>query len=720
MSSPRDTTTLFHRDDRRLKVLLVEDDEDDYILTRAFLTEIRGENFQLDWVADYEAGLAAMHKDQHDVYLVDYRLGRNSGLDLLRAAVARGCRAPVILLTGLGDHQVDSEAMRTGAADYLIKGQFDAPLLERSIRHSILRKRAERDLHQQLTRISLLNQITHAISERMDLKSIFGVVLDQLLLHLPVDYGSVYLCNSRADALNRAAIRRRTPAAAQGLALPEETSIPLARSGLTACAQGELLYEPEIANTSAAPLRRLSEDALGSAVAVPMMIDNKLFGILIAARARASGFSIGECGFLRTLCEHVALAAHQAELYQKLQDAYNELRQTQRAVMQHERLRALGQMASGIAHDINNALSPVSGFAELVLRTEKKLSETARRHLEHIKTASDDVAHIVTHMRDFYRKREENQPLLPVNLNRLAEQVIQLTRPRWRDISQERGIVVEVVAVLDADLPEIIGTESELREALTNLIFNAADAMSGGGVITLRTRARRGSPGGVKLSGHVALEVIDTGSGMDEETRKRCLEPFFSTKGQRGTGLGLAMVYGVVQRHDGSIEIDSAPDKGTTMRLIFPVRERPKTEFTDHVPPVASLPSLRILFIDDEPLLRELLKEILECDGHRVQIADGGRAGLEVFRAASLQGERFDVVITDLGMPHLDGRQLAEILKKESPSTPVIMMTGWGTLMKDEELPPHVDGVLNKPPQTNELQKALLRVTQQRNDRTNP
>src|SRR5213592_5198434 len=197
-------------DDGRLKVLLVEDDEDDYVLAREFLAEIRGANFQLDWVGDYDAGLEAIQKDEHDVYLVDYRLGKGSGLELLRAAISRGCQAPVILLTALGDHQVESEAIKTGAADYLVKGQFDAPLLERSIRHSILRKRAERDLHQQLTRISLLNQITHAISERIDLESVLNVVLGQLEIHLPVEYGTVYLFDTQAAILSQAAARLKS------------------------------------------------------------------------------------------------------------------------------------------------------------------------------------------------------------------------------------------------------------------------------------------------------------------------------------------------------------------------------------------------------------------------------------------------------------------------------------------------------------------------------
>jgi signal transduction histidine kinase/FixJ family two-component response regulator len=616
----------------------------------------------------------------------------------------------------LGDHQVDSEAMKAGAADYLVKGQFDAPLLERSIRHSILRKRAERDLHQQLTRISLLNQITHAISERIDLESILAVVLGRLEVHLPIDYGAVYLFNSQPATLSQAAARLKSQPPAATQAAVEELTMPLEETGVDACAKGELLYEPDVAKTEAPLLKKLSEIQMGSAAVVPMIVERNLFGILIAARVKADGFSIGECEFLRTLCAHVALAAYQARLHTQLKSAYDELRQTQQAVMQHERLRALGQLASGIAHDINNTLSPVSGFAELLLRHETNLSESGRRYLQHIKTASDDVAHIVTRMRDFYRKREEHQPLLPVKLNQLSQQVIELTRPRWRDISQRRGISVDVKLDFDANLPDIIGTESELREALTNLVFNAVDAMPDGGIITIRSRVCSWTPGRGRLRTptRVALEVSDSGTGMDEETRKRCFEPFFSTKGQRGTGLGLAMVYGVVQRHDGAIEIESELGKGATFRLVFPVREAPRPDTRESAAATDPLPPLRILFVDDEPLLRELVKEILEHDGHSVELADGGQAGLDAFRAAKQSGEAFDVVVTDLGMPHLDGRQLAQILKSESPATPIIMMTGWGTLIKGEELPSQVDSMLNKPPKIGELQEALRKATQRR------
>jgi CheY-like chemotaxis protein len=215
--------------------------------------------------------------------------------------------------------------------------------------------------------------------------------------------------------------------------------------------------------------------------------------------------------------------------------------------------------------------------------------------------------------------------------------------------------------------------------------------------------------GGDALPSDLMLEVVDTGVGMDEETRKRCLEPFFSTKGMRGTGLGLAMVYGIMERHEGRIEIESAVSKGTTMRLVFPIRERRSISAAgapSHSP--LSIGSLRVLFVDDEPLLRQLVGDMLRTDGHTVEVADGGQEGLGLFRQALARSEPFDVVITDLGMPGMDGRKLTLLLKQESPETPVIMLTGWGALMrKDDETPLHVECVLSKPPRLSDLRDAL-------------
>jgi signal transduction histidine kinase/HAMP domain-containing protein len=575
------------------------------------------------------------------------------------------------------------------------------------------RQRAEAALQQQFTRISLINQITQAISERQDTDSILHVVLRQLEDHLSLDLGTVALFDEQAQTLNVAALRVKNSRLLPRLGLNEGAVLPLAQTGLELCKDGKTVYLSDTVKAPALLHEKLACAGLRSAVAVPLLVENKLFGILLAARLKPDGFSSGDAEFLRLLSEHVALAAHQARLHTELANAYNDLRQTQQTVMQQERLKALGQMASGIAHDVNNALSPVVGFADLMLRSEQGLTTTGKRYLQHIRTAGEDIAHIVARLREFYRRRDDRESLLELNINQLAEQVVDMTRPRWRDIPQSNGVTVEMETDFAPSVPELIGIESEVREAMTNLVLNAVDALPNGGKIKLRTRVTHCDlhQTSAEHLRHVIVEVSDTGIGMSEETRKRCLEPFFSTKGKRGTGLGLAMVYGVMQRHEGSIEIESEIGKGTTFRLVFPVREMAVTNIDIQPAGPVSNP-LQILCIDDEPLLRDLLKEMLEREGHSVEVSDSGQSGIDAFRYAREAGRPFDLVITDLGMPYLDGRQVTKVLKHESPLTPVVMLTGWGAFMKEDgSAPAQVDGILSKPPRSKELRETLARFS---------
>jgi signal transduction histidine kinase/CheY-like chemotaxis protein len=529
---------------------------------------------------------------------------------------------------------------------------------------------------------------------------------------LCLDLGSVALFDAQAETLNVAALRLKNPLLSSKLDLREGAVLAIGDAGLQLCGQGQTVYVPDTLKGPVELAEKLAGAGLRSAVAVPLLVEGKLFGVLLAARLKTEAFSSGDCEFLRMLSEHVALAAHQAQLHSELEHAYNELRETQQSVMQQERLKALGQMASGIAHDVNNALSPVVGFSELLLQSEHGLTGLGKKYLKYIRTAGDDIAHIVVRLREFYRHRDDQESLQEINLNAVAEQVADMTRPRWRDIPQSNGVTLQMNLDLTPDLPDFVGNESEVREALTNLVLNAVDALPTGGEITLRTRvsAREVASADAPHPTYLVVEVGDNGVGMSEETRKRCLEPFFSTKGKRGTGMGLAMVYGVMERHEGNIEIQSELGKGTTFRLIFPVRKLEARGATaEHKTRMHE--RLQILYIDDEPLLRELLKELLERDGHRVRVSDNGQSGLEAFRSARQQGKPFDVVITDLGMPYLDGRQVAKILKRESPATPVIMLTGWGTIMREDgAMPDQVDGVLSKPPRCRELRETLSRV----------
>jgi CheY-like chemotaxis protein len=359
-------------------------------------------------------------------------------------------------------------------------------------------------------------------------------------------------------------------------------------------------------------------------------------------------------------------------------------------------------MASGIAHDINNAISPVTLYTDALLEQETQMSSQGRDYLRIIRRAIDDVGQTVARMREFYRQRERSSDLVPLELNPLVNQVLALTSARWRDLPQERGIVIDVRTDLPGSLPRILGTESDIRDALTNLIFNAVDAMPDGGTLTLRTR---------QVSPAVELEVRDTGAGMDEETRRRCFEPFFTTKGERGTGMGLAMVYGMAQRHDAQIEIDSKLGVGTAVRVQF--RAAPSAA-TAAAKPAATRPHrpLRLLVIDDDPLVAQSLLHVLNHDGHAVTTADGGQAGIDAFAAALGEGRPFDVVMTDLGMPYVDGRSVAAAVKALSPHTPVLLLTGWGQRLSTEQtVPEHVDRLLSKPPKLAELSAALAQLT---------
>ena len=245
----------------------------------------------------------------------------------------------------------------------------------------------------------------------------------------------------------------------------------------------------------------------------------------------------------------------------QLEDTLHELQSTQEQIIKQERLRALGMMAGGIAHDFNNALTMMLGYGELLHPwLDQHGSKREVTYLDHIVSAARDASHVVSRLREFYRPAEDNEIRVPVDLNDVVEKVVSLTSPKWRGKSRAEGVQIEVVSELGT-IPAIAGNAAELREVLTNLIFNAVDAMPQGGTITLSTQEEGDG---------ASILIQDTGIGMTPTERERCLEPFFTTKGDHGTGLGLAVVYGIVQRHNGRIEITSEKNVGTTFAIHFP------------------------------------------------------------------------------------------------------------------------------------------------------
>lgn len=393
-------------------------------------------------------------------------------------------------------------------------------------------------------------------------------------------------------------------------------------------------------------------------------------------------------------------ARHEAEAElertrDELQQSLTELRATQQQVVQQERLRALGEMVTGVAHDFNNALSLILGYAELLQHECRKHPGGANfvDFAQTIVTASLDAAEIVSRLREFHRPTEPGETHEPLPFNAIVEQSVAFTRPRWSSESIARGMPIEVVTELSS-IPPLRGNAAELRELLTNLIFNAVDAMPQGGRITLRTRS---------VGPRIELVVTDTGTGMTEEVRRRCLEPFFTTKGERGSGLGLSMVYGIVERHDGTVSIESTQGQGTTFIFTFP--SDTTAVVADEPAPFKNTRPLRILVADDQPIQCELISHALQRDWHKVDVASNGREALQLF-----ERHEYDLVITDKVMPEMNGDQLAAAVKSREAEARVIMLTGFGASIDPEEQSEFVDLIVAKPVSLAELRAAIAKL----------
>jgi CheY-like chemotaxis protein len=379
----------------------------------------------------------------------------------------------------------------------------------------------------------------------------------------------------------------------------------------------------------------------------------------------------------------------------QLEDTLGQLKAAQEQLVKQERLRALGMMASGIAHDFNNALTMVLGYGELLASFfEQEAPERERDQFKHLMAAAEDASHVVARLRDFYRPADQDELRVPVDVNLAIQQAVVLTAPRWRDKSRAEGIQIEVETDLHA-LPPFLGHSPELREVLTNLIFNSVDAMPQGGVLRFSTGSEEG---------RIRIAVGDTGVGMTEEECSRCLEPFYTTKGQQGTGLGLAAVYGFVQRYGGAIGIKSSKGKGSVFTLTLPgsaaVHAEPEPERKINQRP------LRILVVDDQEIIRQVIAEMLEADGHfALPVPDG----VEALR--NLSAGHWDLVISDQSMPSMTGSQIAAEMRRRNLQVPFILLTGFGDEMRAKGGNPEgVDLLLSKPVTASGLRKALQAV----------
>jgi signal transduction histidine kinase/CheY-like chemotaxis protein len=399
----------------------------------------------------------------------------------------------------------------------------------------------------------------------------------------------------------------------------------------------------------------------------------------------------------RTYLRHVETSAAQAAQAEKhvteLSHYIAEQERIREQFSQMEKLSALGELASGVAHDFNNTLAGILGRAQLLQRTDDP--EKLRRGLDIIIKTAEDGAKTVKRIQDFARQRRDHDFEL-VSIDQILMDASEITRPRWKNCAEASNIHITLNLEIGSNAL-VMGDDSELREVLVNMVFNAIDAMPEGGTLTLSTRT---------VGEQVVIKVVDTGIGMYPEVRSRIFDPFFTTKGKAGLGLGLAVSFGIIRRHGGNIEVESQYGKGTEFRVTLPVAEIAETRlikrelFIEEAPlaitatPSAAGPApTRLLVVDDEDFVRDLLGDILEGENCEVKLAQDGTEALALFRE-----HQFDGVFTDVGMPGMSGWELAREIRQLNKQIPIAIITGWGEIVgSNEQREAGVDWVVAKP-----------------------
>ena len=536
----------------------------------------------------------------------------------------------------------------------------------------------------QRQKFGALLTVSRAVVNTLDLNTILSTIAKQIREVINTDECSVFLYDEQAKVL--------VPAVCDAQSYVDEMMAVRLKLGEGITGTVALTGRGEIVNDAEADPRSLTVPGTppeqSSLLCAPLVSRDRVLGVITLSRIGARGFQVEDLELATLFAGQCSAAIANARLYENMKAAYNELREAQTQLVQSAKLNALGEMAGGVAHDFNNILAAILGRTQLLLQSVD--DSGIRRQLGVIEQAALDGAQTVRRVQEFTRVRQDER-FETLDVNRVLYGVVELTRPAWEAGAKRRGLVVNVHLDLKATLT-MAGTASELREVFTNLVLNAIDAMPVGGDLWISSHDEAGS---------VRVQVRDGGIGMDDDTRARIFDPFFTTKDVKGTGLGLSVAYGIVSRHRGIIDVQSAPGQGTVFTLTFPVGAVP-VEFGPQADRVSTT-QLDCLVVDDEETVLSVLAEMLRGMGHKVTTALGGPAAIE-----RLRSEQFDVVFTDLGMPDVNGWDLAAAVKQRRAETVVVLVSGWGfQLEEDAAVTRGVDRVMAKPFSFGDVEDAL-------------
>ena len=569
-------------------------------------------------------------------------------------------------------------------------------------------------IERQLAELETLNRIGTAVSGTLSLNEVLDQALDATLLALEVQAAEIFLVDQQQAEV---VLAQHRGSASEAFREVVRFKLGEGFPGRVALS-GEPLITTDLAEDARFLRKRVIEMGFAAYAAIPLKAAGKVIGTLGVADHGPLTSTGRDLSLLTTIGVTIGMAVANAYLYEdlsrateRLETKVEELEQMQSRLIEAERLQATGQMAAGVAHDFNNALMGILGQTQLMrpFLEQGPAAATAEGYagllecLARQEQAILDAAATVRKIRESTRQRD-TEAFGPVALSGIIELLLAMSRPRWKDQAEAAGVQIVVQTVL-ADTPPVLGHAAELYEALTNLFFNALDAMPHGGTITITTRHVRSAES--EGQDWVEITVTDTGMGMSPAVQAHLFEPFFTTKGVRGTGLGLSMVHGIISRHAGEITVQSAEGQGTTMTLRLPAADAIAEAISPPAAPPSTSRPLTLLVIDDEPLLAETLSDLLRILGHEVAVATSGEEGL-----ARLAAERFDLVLTDLGMLEMSGWEVAQAVKARWPQLPVILVTGWGDALEGEPLESRgVDAVLAKPYTVAQLQDALAQCS---------
>ncbi len=626
-------------DKHLVKVLLVHDDEDYFVLIGDWLNEVSAAKFQLEWVSTYSAAITAISQEQHDVYLFDYRLGSRNGLELLREVISNGCTAPIIMLTGIGEPKIDLEAMQAGAVDYLEKSLINSAILEKSLRYAIERKRSEQKIREQA---ALLDIATDAILVQ-DLQ------------------GKILFWNKGAENL-------------YGYCATEAIGSFVSKLGDTE----DFAREQELAKAVL-----LSSGAWQGELEQVSKDNNK---VVVESRWTLVRDRTGQ---------PTSILVVNTDISQK--------KQLEAQFLRAQRLESVGTLASGIAHDLNNVLTPILMSVQLL-----KIKFPEPQHQPLLKMLESNVkrgAALIKQVLSFARGVEGKKVTLQVrHLILEIEQIVRETFPKSIKFSSD----------IEPNLWTVSGDATQLHQVLMNLVVNALDAMPNGG--TLKTSAKNiyidDNYAKLHIDAHggayITIAIADTGTGIAPETLARIFEPFFTTKSiGAGTGLGLSTVLGIVKSHGGFIQVDSEVEQGTEFQIYLPAIQSIATqENSDSDLPLGQ--GELILVVDDESAIREVTKVSLEIYNYKAITAGDGQEAVALYTKHQAE---IRVVLTDMMMPVMDGPTTIRTLQQINPNVKVIAVSGLSSSDKlAAAASSGVTNFLSKPFSVKELLQTLSSV----------